>query len=86
VKNGTTFKTEDAERKYWATHSAAESLDALPAIEIEIVAPHRKREQLALPANDLDAIKKLAKRKGLPYQRLMRTWLQERLKNELSAR
>ncbi|MBI3740159.1 MAG: hypothetical protein HY257_00185 [Chloroflexi bacterium] len=41
---------------------------------------------MALPANDLDAIKKLAKRKGLPYQQLMRAWLQERLKNELSVR
>ena len=85
MKISSLFRTEDAERKYWATHSAAEFIDTLPAVEIEIIAPRRKREQLALPANDLDAIKKLAKRKGLPYQHLMRTWLQERLENELSA-
>ncbi len=80
-----TFKTEEAERKYWATHSAAGFINALPAVEIEVVAPRRKRERVVLPSRDLDAIKKLAKRKRMPYQRLVRKWLQERLKHEMSA-
>ena len=85
MKKIPTFKTEDSEREYWATHSAAEFIDTLPAVEIEIVAPRRKRDQLALPTSDLDAIKQLAKRKGVPYQRLMRTWLRERLKHEMNT-
>ena len=81
-----TFKTEDAERAYWATHSAAEFIDTLPAAEIEIVTPRRKRERLELPADDLDAIKRVAKRIGVPYRRLMRMWLRERLQHETSMR
>ncbi|MBI3740160.1 MAG: hypothetical protein HY257_00190 [Chloroflexi bacterium] len=37
-----TFRTEDAERKYWATHPAADFIDALPAVEIEIAAPQAR--------------------------------------------
>jgi hypothetical protein len=54
------FKSEDTERKYWATHSAVEFIDTLPAVEIEMVVPHHKREQIALPMDDLNAIKRLA--------------------------
>jgi predicted DNA binding CopG/RHH family protein len=82
MKKTPSFKTEDAERKYWATHSAAEFIDALPAVDIEIVTPRRKHEQIALPANDLDAIKKIARRKRMSYQQLMQTWLLERLQSE----
>ncbi len=81
-----TFKAEDEERAYWATHSAAEFIDMLPAVQIEIVAPRRKRERFELPANDLDAIKQVARRRGVPYRHLMRTWLRERLRHETSAR
>ena len=83
MKKVPTFKSEDAERKYWATHSAAEFMDALPAVEIEIVTPRRKREQIALPLSELEAIKRIAKRKRVPYQRLMQTWLRERLHSEI---
>ncbi len=79
------FKSEDAERKYWATHSAAPFIDALPAVEIEITTPHRKREQIALPADDLEAIKRIAKRRGVLPQQLIRTWLQERLQFETTG-
>jgi predicted DNA binding CopG/RHH family protein len=79
------FKSEDAERKYWTTHSAAEFIDTLPAVEIEIVTPRRQREQIALPANDLDAIKKLAKRRRMPHRQLMKMWLQERLQLETAS-
>lgn len=79
------FKSEDAERKYWATHSAAEFIDTLPAVEIEIVATRRKREQIVLPASDLEAIKRLAKRKRMPHRQLMKMWLQERLQLETAG-
>lgn len=82
MKKIPTFKSEDAERKYWATHSAAELIDALPAVEIEIVTPRRQREHIALPSSELDAIKKIARRKNVPYQRLIQTWLLERLQSE----
>ena len=84
-KRAPEFKNEDAERKYWATHSAAEFIDTLPAVEIEIVTPRRQREQIALPTNDLEAIKKLAKRKRMPYRRLIKMWLQERLQLETAG-
>jgi len=76
------FRTEDAERQYWATHSAAEFIDALPAVEIEIVAPRRRRERIALSADALRAIKTIARHRKMPYQRLMQTWLLERLQTE----
>jgi len=78
-------QSEDAERDFWATHSAAKFIDSLPAVEIEIVAPRRKRERIALPASDLDAIKKLAKQVWVPYQELIRTWLRERLGRETAG-
>jgi predicted DNA binding CopG/RHH family protein len=82
MKKIPTFKTEDAEREYWATHSAAELIDSLPAVEVEIITPRRKREQIALSEGDLEAIKKIARRKKIPHQQLMQTWLLERLHHE----
>ena len=81
-----TFKTEDAERKYWASHSAAQFIDALPPVEIEVVTQRRERGRIALDTAELEAIKKVARRKKMPYQELMRTWLLERLRNESAAR
>lgn len=82
MKRAPQFKTEDAERKYWVTHSAAEFIDTLPAVEIEIVAPRRQREQIALPTHDLNAIKKLARRQGIAYPQLIKAWILERLRHE----
>ncbi len=42
------FKTEPAERKYWATHSAAEFIDTLPAVDIEIVAPKTRTGRITI--------------------------------------
>ena len=82
MKKIPTFKSEAAEREYWATHSAAEIIDSLPAVEIEIITPRRQREQIALSSDDLEAIKKIARRKKISHRQLMQAWLLERLHSE----
>lgn len=78
------FANEDEEREYWATHSAAEYIDTLPVVKAEVSRPWPKREQIRfrMYPQYLEAIKKAAERKGVPYQVLMQTWLMERLSEE----
>jgi len=78
------FKNEDEEREYWATHSAAEYIESAPAVEIEVQKPRRKKKQIGfrMYPEHLEALKKLAESKGLPYQVMMQMWIVERLTEE----
>lgn len=45
----------------------------------------KKPITLRLEPSQIDAVKKIAGKKGLPYQTLIRLWITERIKNPMSG-
>jgi predicted DNA binding CopG/RHH family protein len=91
------FKSEDEEREFWDSHSfldfpeeveEVEPFSPTPKLKEEILSGKRRRKMkkisLRFDPYLIEMIKKIAKRKSIPYQSLIRMWLAERLEEELS--
>ena len=75
------FADEAQERKYWESHDSADHLDwskAKPAA-FPNLKPTTKTISLRLPQHLLDSIKAAANSRDVPYQSLIKVWLQEKL-------
>lgn len=79
------FKDEAAERKFWATHDSSEYVDWGRAERP--VLPNLKATQrtisLRLPAMMLAELKRLANKRDVPYQSLLKMFLAERIEEEV---
>ena len=73
------FKNETEEADFWDKHDSTEFLDWDKA---EIVKPKTKPISIRLPEDLIEYIKEIAEEKDLPYQRLIRSWLREKLNEE----
>ncbi|HWK75085.1 MAG TPA: BrnA antitoxin family protein [Povalibacter sp.] len=75
------FPGEAAERAFWEKNDSTEYLDwskARPAA-FPNLKPSTKTISLRLPESLLDAIKVAANARDVPYQSLIKVWLQEKL-------
>lgn len=79
-----TFATEVEERAFWESHDSADYVDwsqakraALPNLR-----PSTKTISLRLPQHLLNSIKIAANARDVPYQSLMKIWLQEKVDNK----
>ena len=74
------FKTEAEERAFWKTHDATDYLDLLKAQRVTFanLKPSTHSIALRLPAHMLEGIKN-ANKLDVPYQSLIKVWLQEKL-------
>ena len=75
------FKTEDAERDFWADYDSTEFIDwrkgkraTLPKLR-----PSSQTISLRLPRPMLDRLKVLANKRDVPYQSLLKIFVAERL-------
>lgn len=77
------FTNEAEERKYWETHDSSDHLDWSKATRATLpnLKPTTKTISLRLPQHLLDAIKSAANATDVPYQSLIKVWLQERVKH-----
>ena len=75
------FASEKAERAYWEAHDSSEHLDWAKAQKVTFpnLKPTTKTISLRLPQHLLDAIKAAANSRDVPYQSLIKVWLQEKL-------
>ena len=75
------FASEKAERAYWESHDSSEHLDWAKAQKVTFpnLKPTTKTISLRLPQHLLDAIKAAANSRDVPYQSLIKVWLQEKL-------
>ena len=66
------------------THDTSEYMDSLEVVTEEIKVQRTPRESVGLDLNpkDLEAIKRVAKTKGIPYKTLIQNWLTEKLRQE----
>lgn len=79
------FKSEDAEREFWATHDSVEYVDweksrraLLPNLKASV-----KTISLRMPETMLEELKLLANKRDVPYQSLVKIFLAERIEQEL---
>ena len=75
------FASEKAERTYWETHDSTEHLNWSMARKVSLpnLKPTTKSISLRLPQHLLDAIKAAANSRDVPYQSLIKVWLQEKV-------
>ncbi|NQU64400.1 MAG: hypothetical protein HQ517_08990 [SAR324 cluster bacterium] len=79
------FKNEDEEREFWASHDSTEYIDwekAKPTL-FSSLKPSTKNISLRLPESMLSSLKTLANKNDVPYQSLIKIYLNDRIKSEL---
>ena len=82
-----TFKNEDEEREFWATHDSADYFDWTKARRVIFpnLKPSSKSISLRLPESILNELKVLANKRDVPYQSLIKIFLAEKLKEQTGA-
>lgn len=85
-KNAPQFQSEAAERSFWETHDTTEYVDwtrgkltVFPNLR-----PSTETISLRLPAGLLAELKRLANKRDVPYQSLLKVFLAERVALETS--
>lgn len=76
------FKSDEEARKFWQTHSFKDyNIDTREA-EIKFVKKPKKTIAIRLAPEDIEAVERIAERKGLSYTSLLRMWIKEHLAKE----
>ena len=75
------FTNEAEERSFWESHDSSEYMDWSKAQRVVLpnLKPTTKTISLRLPQHLLDSIKSAANSRDVPYQSLIKVWLQEKL-------
>jgi predicted DNA binding CopG/RHH family protein len=76
------FKNEVEERAFWESNDSTDYLDWAKAKQVVLpnLKPTTKTISLRLPKHLLDSIKAAANSRDVPYQSLIKVWLQEKLR------
>jgi predicted DNA binding CopG/RHH family protein len=75
------FADEAQERAYWEAHDSTVHVDWSQARKVTLpnLKPTTQTISLRLPQHLLDSIKTAANARDVPYQSLIKVWLQEKL-------
>ncbi|MDD5274152.1 MAG: BrnA antitoxin family protein [Methylovulum sp.] len=78
------FANETEERAFWEQQDSTEYLDWGTAQRVVLpnLKPSTKTISLRLPQHLLDSIKAAANSRDVPYQSLIKVWLQEKLHSQ----
>jgi predicted DNA binding CopG/RHH family protein len=78
------FESEEAERRFWATHDSSEYLDwsTVQPSRLPKLKPSTETISLRLPKHLLERIRLAANSRDVPYQSLIKLWLQEKLRDQ----
>ena len=78
------FRNEDEERKFWSAHDSTEYVDWKKAKRAVLprLKPSVRTISLRLPEAMLEELKRLASKRDVPYQSLMKVFLAERIQKE----
>ena len=77
------FANEAEKRAFWEKHDSTDYLDWAKAQRAVLpnLKPTTKTISLRLPQHLLDSIKAAANSRDVPYQSLIKVWLQEKLRS-----
>lgn len=75
------FKSEADERKFWETHDSTGLVDWSKGERVRLpnLKPTTQSISLRLPVHVLERIKAAANARDVPYQSLIKVWLEEKL-------
>ncbi len=81
LKSVPKFPNEAAERSFWEKNDSTAYLDwkKAEAVVLPNLKPSTQTISLRLPQHLLDSIKTAANARDVPYQSLIKVWLQEKL-------
>ncbi|VAX23808.1 hypothetical protein MNBD_NITROSPINAE02-1732 [hydrothermal vent metagenome] len=81
------FKSEEEEKKFWATHDSTEFIDWKKAKRVTLpeLKPSLKTISLRLPESMLEELKLPAHKRDAPYRSLLKMFLSEKINDELKA-
>ena len=84
LKTAPKFTTEEEERLFWELNDSSEYVDWKTAEQVVLpnLKPTTKTISLRLPQHLLDSIKAAAHSRDVPYQSLIKVWLQEKLHDQ----
>jgi len=82
------FKNEDEEREFWSNADSSEYLNWKSAERVLFpeLKPSTKAISLRLPESLLDALRQMANERDVPYQSLIKIFLQERIELDFKSR
>lgn len=83
-----TFKSEDEERGFWASHSPLDYFEKkkVKRAVFHNLKPSIKTISLRLPEDMLQSLKLLANKHDLPYQSLAKIFLAHQIKREMQVK
>jgi len=86
LKTIPSFKTEKEEAAFWDTHDTTDYFDMEQPLQISFpnLKPSTQTISLRLPVSILSRIRMIANRRDIPYQSLMKIFLDEKSKEALS--
>lgn len=79
------FKNEDEEDEFWATHDSTDYFDISKAIVNPVfpnLKPSTRTITIRVTESLLNALKVIANKKDVPYQSLVKIFLDEKVKEE----
>ncbi|MEK7250372.1 MAG: BrnA antitoxin family protein [Bacteroidota bacterium] len=82
------FKSEDDERKFWASHSPLDYFDKSKA-QVAVfpnLKPTSRTISIRLPESLVDGIKVLANKEDVPYQSMLKMLLAEKVREIFEGR
>ena len=79
------FKNETEEREFWAENDSTEFVDWKTAESVILpkLKPTTRTISIRISASMLDKIRLVANKRDVPYQSLIKSFLQERIDEEL---
>ena len=80
------FASEEAERAFWASHDSTSYVDWAKGRRpsFPVLRPTLRTISLRLPESMIGQLKVLANKRDVPYQSLLKQFLAERLRRELT--
>jgi predicted DNA binding CopG/RHH family protein len=78
------FRSEDAEREFWASNDSTEFIDWSQGSRRKLpnLRPSLRTISIRLPVSMIEDLKILANKRDVPYQSLLKVFLAERLEKE----
>ncbi|EKD87311.1 MAG: hypothetical protein ACD_36C00151G0003 [uncultured bacterium] len=87
LKKIPTFKNEDEEREFWATHDSTDYIDWSKARHV--IFPNlqltKKPISLRVTTSLLARVKMIANKKDMPYQTLMKQYIEQGVKQDFAS-
>lgn len=89
------FKNDKEAAEFWDTHNSTEYLDEMEEVRVKVTSKLKRQVEkwaqlkkpvtLRLETSQVETAKKIARKKSIPYQTLLRMWIAEGIEKEKAS-